>query len=121
LYTISIETNFRASHQLTLSEGRKEALHKHDWQVRAEVCSDRVNNLGLVMDFHRLKRLVDDIVADFDSRQLDEFDYFQRNSSSAESVSKYIYEKLEGKLPKGVRLKHVRVVEERGCSAKFSR
>ena len=36
------------------------------------------------------------------------------------NVAKYVYEQLEPKLSRGIKLEAVRVVEEPGCSAKFS-
>jgi 6-pyruvoyltetrahydropterin/6-carboxytetrahydropterin synthase len=104
---------------LTLPDGSKESLHHHNWVVTADVSSNELNSMGLVMDFHRLKAMVDNIVADFDNIQLEKLDYFRQNNSSAEAVAKYIYEKLEPKLPGDVRLSHIRVVEQPGCSAKF--
>ena len=121
MFTVSIETHFRASHQLTLPDGSKEPAHRHNWSVITDVSNSKLNNMGLVIDFHRLKAMVDDLVAEFDNKALEESDYFQQNSSSAETVAKYIYEKLRTKLPKGVKLEAVRVVEEPGCSAKFGK
>ena len=77
--------------------------------------------MGFVMDFQKLKEMVDNIVAVFDNINLESIDYFQPNSSSAENVAKYVYERLEPKLPKGVKLNHVKVIEELGCSAKYSK
>lgn len=121
MFTVSVETYFWASHQLALAGGSKEPVHQHNWSVTAEVSRSELNLMGLVMDFHRLKAMVDDIVAELDNILLDRIDYFQRNSSSAESVAKYIYEKLEPRLPEGVKLNHIRVTEEQGCLAKFSK
>jgi len=121
LFSVSVETHFWASHQSTLPDGSKELLHRHNWVVTADVGSSELNNMGLVMDFRRLKAMVDNIVAEFDNIQLEKLDYFQRNSSSAESVAKYIYEKLEPKLPRDLKLNHIRVVEQPGCSAKFGK
>ena len=121
MFTVSVETRFRASHRLTLPDGLKEPLHQHNWAVTADVSSVKLNSMGLVVDFRRLKAMVDDIIAEFDNTLLDRIDYFQRNSSSAETIAKYIYEKLEPKLPKGVKLNHIKVVEEPGCSAKSSK
>ena len=121
MFTVSVETRFRASHRLTLPDGTKEPLHQHNWAVTTNVSSAKLNSMGLVMDFRRLKAMVDNIVAEFDNTPLDRTDYFQRNSSSAETIAKYIYEKLEPKLPKAVKLSHIRVVEEPGCSAKFGK
>jgi len=121
LFTVSVETHFWASHQLTLPDGSKESLHRHNWAVTADVSSSELNSLGLVMDFRSLKATVDNIVADFDNIQLEQLDYFQRSNSSAENVAKYIYEKLKPKLPNGLKLNHIKVVEEPSCSVKFSK
>jgi len=121
MFTLSVETHFWASHQLTLPDGLKEPLHQHNWSVTANVSGDKLNGAGVVMDFHRLRALVEKIVARFDNIPLDSIDYFQRNSSSAEAIAKYIYEKLEPKLPEGLKLEDVVVAEEPGCSAKFAK
>ncbi len=121
MFTISVETHFWASHQLTLLDGSKEPEHHHNWSVTADVSSDSLNSMGLVMDFGQLKKLLSDIGAEFDNMTLNNTDYFKKNSSSAENVAKYIYEKLRAKLPKAVKIQSVKVVEEPGCAAIFSK
>jgi len=121
LFTVSVETHFWASHQLTLPDSSKEPPHHHNWTVTADVGSSELNSLGLTMDFRRLKAMVDNIVAELDNVQLEKLDCFRRSNSSAEMIAKYIYEKLEPKLPGDVRLNHIKVVEQLGCSAKFSK
>jgi len=121
LFRVAVEAHFRASHQLTLPEGTKEGLHRHDWLVTAEVSSNRLNSMGLVIDFHRLKAMVDNIIGELDNKVLEGISYFQTNNSSAENVARYIYEKLEPKLPKSVILEYVKVVEEPGYSAKYAK
>jgi 6-pyruvoyltetrahydropterin/6-carboxytetrahydropterin synthase len=106
---------------LRLADGSKEPVHRHNWLVAAEVGSDKLNSMGLVMDFHRLRAMVEKIVDEFDNISLDSIDYFRTNNPSAESVAKYIYQALVPELPKGVKLEAVRVVEEPGCSAKFGK
>jgi len=120
MFTISVETSFWASHQLVLREGSKEPMHHHNWLVSAGVSSDKLNSMAVVMDFQELKAMVDDIVSEFDNVALNEISYFRQNNPSAENVARYIYEKLRAKLPKGVRLQSISVVEEPGCSAKFA-
>ena len=119
MFTINVETHFCASHQLTLPNGVKEPLHCHDWLVTAEVSSKKLNNMGLVIDFGKLKKAVEKITAPFENNTLETIDYFRQNNSSAENVAKYIYEKLQQMLPKGVNLEAITVVEEPGCWAKF--
>jgi len=73
------------------------------------------------MDFQQLKATLDNIVAELDKTTLSKIDYFQRNKPSAENVAKYVYEKLEPELPKGLRLRSIKVVEKPGCSARFAK
>jgi len=120
LFSISVETGFRASHQLTLPDGSKEPLHAHDWRVIAQVSCEKLNAMGVVMDFHNLRGLLDSALSQFKDTAMEEHACFARNNSSAENVAKYVYESLEGRLPVGVRLEKVNVVEEPGCSAKFT-
>jgi 6-pyruvoyltetrahydropterin/6-carboxytetrahydropterin synthase len=120
MFTIRVETHFLASHRLKLPDGMMEPAHDHDWLVTADVSSSKLDNMGLVMSFQKLKAMLDEIVSDFDEAALDTIRYFQRSNSSAENVAKYIYEKLKVDLPEGVKLRSVRVMEEPGCSAEFS-
>jgi len=120
MFTISVETYFWASHQLVLPDGSKESVHNHNWSVAAEVSSDKLNSMAVVMSFQKLKEMVDNIVAEFDNISLNEISYFRQNNPSAENVAGYIYEKLRVKLPEGVKLQNIRVVEEPGCAANFS-
>ena len=119
MFIISVETHFWASHQLALPDGSKEPLHHHNWLVTAEVGSDALNDMAVVMDFHELKQMLDNIAADFNNKALNETDCFQQNNPSAENVAKYIYDKLRTQLPEGVRLRNVKVVEQTGCSAQY--
>jgi len=106
---------------LALADRSREPLHGHNWAATADVSSGELDSMGLVIDFRRLKTMLDDIVADFDNTELEKLDYFRQNNSSAETVAKYIYEKLEPRLPGNLNLDHVRVIEQPGCSAKFGK
>ncbi|MDT8302823.1 MAG: 6-carboxytetrahydropterin synthase, partial [Sedimentisphaerales bacterium] len=83
MFTISVETHFWASHQLLLPDGSKEPVHYHNWLVTAEVGSDTLNEMAVVMDFHELKRMLDNIAADFSNKALNETGSFQQNNPSA--------------------------------------
>ncbi len=120
MFTISVETHFRASHQLILPDGSKEPIHDHEWQVTAAVAGARLDEMGVVMDFHVLKAMVEKITAELDNTVLGELSYFSRNNPSAENVAKHVYDRLRGELPHGVELRSVKIVEEPGCCAQFS-
>ncbi|MHC4187199.1 MAG: 6-pyruvoyl trahydropterin synthase family protein [Planctomycetota bacterium] len=121
MHTVIVETNFRASHQLQLPSGSREPLHEHQWKVSVQVTRKKLNKMGLVIDFHYLKGLVDSTVSDINGHPLEKTEFFQKNNSSAENVAKYIYEKLETILPKSVQLNNITITEENGCLAKFEK
>ncbi|MFC1739375.1 6-pyruvoyl tetrahydropterin synthase family protein [Planctomycetota bacterium] len=121
LFTVTVETSFRASHQLTLPDGSKEKIHHHNWQVAAQVSSEKLNKRGLVMDFCRLRAALESVLSDFGGVQMEELAFFRQNNSSAENVAKYIHAKLQAKLPKDVKLNDITVVEEPGCWARFEK
>lgn len=104
-----------------MGDGSKEPAHNHNWAVVAEVSSEALDDAGIIMDFCRLEEMIDEIVGEFDNVRLERIGYFRRNNPSAENVARYVYEKLEPQLPDDVKLALVRVVEDRGCSAKFSK
>jgi len=119
LFTVSIQTHFWAAHSLTLPDGSREPGHSHNWAVTANVSSSELKPMGIVMDFGRLKTMVDGIVADFGKTPLEKVDYFRQNNPSAENVAKYIYEKLRPVLPRSLKLEYVSVLEQPGCMAIF--
>ncbi len=121
LFTVSVEMSFQASHRLPRPDGSTEPSHQHTWSVAAEVAAEKLDGRGIVMDFHRLKGELADIIAAFENKQLDTIGPFRGNNASAENVARHVYEKLRPRLPEGVSLKSVTVEEERGCRAKFSR
>jgi len=121
LFTVNVKTWFWASHQLTLPDGSKEKLHHHNWEVAAELGSGELDTAGMVVDFCSIEAMLNEIVADFDNVRLEKVDYFRKNSSSAEHVAKYIYEKLKPKLPENLELRSITVAERPGCRAGFGR
>ena len=51
MVAISVDIDFKASHAVKLADGSSEEPHEHDWKVRSQVSSEKVNKNGFVMDF----------------------------------------------------------------------
>ena len=105
---------------MVLPDGSKEPAHSHDWVVTAAVSSEKLDDMGVVMDFRALREIVANVTAELDNTALGDIEYFCRNNPSAENVAMYLYDKLRVGLPDGLRLQSIKVVEEPGCSAKFA-
>ena len=110
-FDITATRTFAAAHQLRLYDGSLEPLHGHNWRVRVTVSAEKLDSIGVVMDFHELQRQLDAIVAPMHNRHLNELPAFapDRLNPTTENVALHIAENLA--LPKGVRLSSVEVWE----------
>ncbi len=120
MFTITIETTFTARHQLTMADGQREPVHSHDWGVRTAVCTEKLDQMQLAVDFNDLKAKVEQITAPFEGVQLEEMSCFEGVNASAEMVAKFIYDKIGPLLPAHVKPGYVEVTEAPRCRAKYS-
>jgi 6-pyruvoyltetrahydropterin/6-carboxytetrahydropterin synthase len=118
-FEITTTRQFSAAHQLRLYDGSLEPLHGHNWQVRVVVAADALDEIGVVMDFHALERLVDEIIGPLHNRHLNELAPFRANNPSAEYVALHIGQSLRPRLPPRVKLTLVEVWETPQNSAVY--
>jgi 6-pyruvoyltetrahydropterin/6-carboxytetrahydropterin synthase len=110
MFEISAERRFSASHQLRLYDGTLEPLHGHNWRVRVTVAAEKLDAIGVVMDFHELERRLADVVERFHNCHLNEQAPFKTElNPSAENVALHVARAIE--LPAGVRLVEAEVWE----------
>jgi 6-pyruvoyltetrahydropterin/6-carboxytetrahydropterin synthase len=114
-FQITITRDFSASHQLSLYDGTLEPLHGHNWHVVVRVSAEKLDAMGVVMDFHELQRLVDEIVSPMHNRHLNELEPFKQRNPSAENVALHIAQTL--RLPGHVKLQRVEAWETPDCQA----
>jgi 6-pyruvoyltetrahydropterin/6-carboxytetrahydropterin synthase len=117
MFEISVGREFSASHQLRLLDGSLEPLHGHNWKVKVTVGAGKLDEMGVIMDFHELERMMDGIVDPMHNRHLNEVEAFRTVNPSAENVALHIADAL--RLPVEVRLISVEVWETEGCSAVY--
>lgn len=121
MYTITIESSFTASHQLTYAGGATEDNHKHDWQLKVAAQIEELDENGLAVDFIYLKSKIDEITSVLDNTQLEELACFEGINATAENVAKYIYDQLEPQMPTKAMLVSVDIMEAPGCWAKYNK
>ncbi|GAB4545198.1 MAG: 6-carboxytetrahydropterin synthase QueD [Thermodesulfovibrionia bacterium] len=122
MYELTIETSFSSAHQLRGYKGRCERLHGHNWRVQVTVVSERLNEIDLVMDFHELKRLVNEIVSSLDHSFLNEVFPFTEINPSSENIAKWLYDSIKKKIEKNykdVNIASVTVWESDTASATY--
>src|SRR5213595_2464109 len=100
-FEITTTREFSAAHQLRLYDGSLEPVHGHNWRVRVSVSSPNLDPIGVVMDFHELERLVDNIIVPMHNDHLNEVSCMRELNPSAENVAMVIAGDL--KLPAPVK------------------
>jgi 6-pyruvoyltetrahydropterin/6-carboxytetrahydropterin synthase len=112
MYEIAIKTNFSGAHYLKGYEGKCSNLHGHNWMVEISVLAEKVDNLGMGIDFYILKKESEEIINALDHKDLNDIPYFKEANPSSENIARFIYQNLKAKLAKkNVEISWVKVSE----------
>ncbi len=120
MYELVVETEFPAAHRLREYRGACEKLHGHNWRVEMTVGGEALNDLGMVMDFRELKRVLAEVVGRYDHTFLNELGEFSEQNPTTENLARIVFEQCAGRLPPGVRVRKVAVWESARCGACYS-
>jgi len=121
MYTLTVEMKFASAHQLRQYMGRCENLHGHSWKVQVSVTAQKLNKIGLAMDFTELKRITNEIVSPLDHTCLNSLPPFTDINPSSENIACWIFNSLKEKLlGYEVKLKSVTVWESDTASATYT-
>jgi 6-pyruvoyltetrahydropterin/6-carboxytetrahydropterin synthase len=120
-FEAAFETTFCATHVLTREGQAIEPTHGHDWRVEVVAGGERLDEIGVVLDFERLKEAVKAVCARFDYGDITSHPDFRGQSPSAEAVARYFFREVKKGLgEEGRLLRRVRVFEAPGCSATYT-
>src|SRR5690348_5037657 len=113
MFEITIEETFAAGHALRNYRGKCENVHGHNYRCQVSVNGPQLDEIGLLVDFVELKRVVHSVLDRLDHQWLNEFPPFDVLNPSAENMARYIYEQVNDgiKARDGVRVALVRLWE----------
>ncbi|MBN2415697.1 6-carboxytetrahydropterin synthase QueD [bacterium] len=120
MFTVKIATHFAASHQLNGYEGVCRALHGHTWKVEVSVRTEKVDAVGISVDFKELKDKTSRIIERLDHKHVNDVPPFDTINPTAENLARYIYNELRTRLPDGVSMAEVTVWESDGYALTYS-
>ncbi len=95
MYELTIEGSFASAHQLRGYQGKCENLHGHNWRVELTVEGTELNDIGLLIDFHDLKRILKEILDRLDHKNINEVKPFNRENPSSENIARFIALEIE--------------------------
>jgi 6-pyruvoyltetrahydropterin/6-carboxytetrahydropterin synthase len=121
MFELTIEETFAAGHALRNYRGKCENVHGHNYRCQVSVEGAALDEIGLLVDFVELKRIVHTVLDRMDHQWLNEFPPFDKLNPSAENMARYIYEEIAAALQarQGVRLASVRLWETDTASVTY--
>jgi 6-pyruvoyltetrahydropterin/6-carboxytetrahydropterin synthase len=94
MYTLTVTTDFSASHIIPGHPGKCARLHGHNWKVEISVQSQVLDELGMAVDFADIKAQAKSVIEEVDHRHLNDIPPFDTISPTAENVSAWLYQRL---------------------------
>jgi 6-pyruvoyltetrahydropterin/6-carboxytetrahydropterin synthase len=98
MFEVTVEQTFAAGHALREYKGKCENVHGHNYKVQITVEGERLNRIGLLVDFVELKRVVREVVDRLDHQFINDLDPFTVINPSAENMAKYFYDEVSKKM-----------------------
>ena len=94
MFKLIVKKEFSSAHILNGHPGDCKRMHGHNWTVEAKVEGNKINTIGMVIDFKDIKKSLSEIISKLDHRFLNDIEPFKEDNPTAENISKYIYKEL---------------------------
>jgi len=112
MYKLNVKSHFSSAHKLVGYDGPCKNLHGHNWEVRIGILCEKIDELGLTIDFGIVKKDLNEIIDELDHTLLNDLDYFKTCNPTSENIAKYLYDKLSSKInSEGCRVSEVELWE----------
>jgi len=98
MYELRVITYFAAAHQLRHFRGKCEKLHGHNWKIEVYIEGEKLNDIGLLIDFKDVKNATSKILEGLDHSFLNELPPFKDQNPSSENIAAYIFRELGNEL-----------------------
>jgi 6-pyruvoyltetrahydropterin/6-carboxytetrahydropterin synthase len=99
VFLLSAEATFAAAHTLP-GVDMCSRMHGHNWRVRVtvRVAAERLDALGMGVDFRDIERHTRDVVSAFEHRYLNDLPAFAAHPPTAETIARVVAEQVAARL-----------------------
>ncbi len=120
MFELDITREFSGAHSLRGYNGACQSLHGHNWTIQIFVQAEKLDEIGMSVDFRVLKRELDAILEELDHKYLNELPEFAEKNPTSENLAQYIYRRLAGAVnDDNVKVSRVRVCESASSGASY--
>ena len=97
MYEIEVFSDFSAAHKLRGYKGKCENIHGHNWKIGLAIFSNKLDKIGIVVDFRYMKKRLNEVLKELDHKDLNTVAYFKKINPTSENLAKFIYDELKKK------------------------
>ena len=97
-FSLTVTVDFAAAHQLHGYEGNCARLHGHNWKIIVEVSGQKLDDVGMVLDFKAMKKAAREAAKVLDHQFLNQIEPFDRINPTAEHIAVWFFVELSRKL-----------------------
>jgi 6-pyruvoyltetrahydropterin/6-carboxytetrahydropterin synthase len=94
MFEVTVEQTFAAGHSLRNYRGKCENVHGHNYRVQVAIQGDQLDDIGLLVDFVEVKRLMKIVIDRLDHQYINDLAPFDILNPSAENMAKYFHDEL---------------------------
>lgn len=97
-YTLKVVTDFASAHTLREYPGKCSRMHGHNWKLEVEVAASALDEIGMGIDFGRIKEVARAMAERLDHQYLNDLAPFDRINPTAENIAGYFFKGLSEQL-----------------------
>ena len=94
MYTLTTMVEFSSAHTLVGHSGPCKKMHGHNWKVEVEITGDKLDKIGMVVDFKEIRKATNLVVDELDHEFLNNLEPFSEDNPTAENIARFIFTKL---------------------------
>lgn len=120
IYELFVKENFSAAHCLRGYEGNCSRVHGHNWTVTLFLTCGELDEIGMGVDFRKIKQELADIISRLDHKNLNDLESFQDRNPTSENIARFVYREAAENINSGsVRVSRVTVSETGNTGATY--
>ena len=97
-YQLKVITEFASAHTLRDYPGACSRMHGHNWKVELEAVATALDEVGMGIDFKKMKNVAREVGDRLDHRYLNELEPFTDINPTAENIAAYLYREISAQL-----------------------
>ena len=97
-YRLKVVTEFASAHTLRGYPGACSRMHGHNWKLELEATANQLDEVGMAIDFKKMKQAANEVGDELDHRYLNELEPFTEINPTAENIAAYMYREISARL-----------------------